>query len=508
MDNSATNPSDDSPAAPSRPAHASNEQVPRVPPSPRTNGSASRSRKRTRSVSSRSSSSTSCDSSSSSSTSSSSSNSVKSKCKKRRPRRHRRHHKKGGGKRNRRRKNELVKLKQKVGELQKQVVGQRENAFSSNNVFEINNCLDCENENDELLDDSVSGILYEQIGNEPHESDLNQGKLQINLDLETKLKEPTVPKASQAFLDMLGSIQHFEKEEWSEVRYAEVQKLYNQTPGFIDLEANEEIRPYDQLRHLAHTDKAYAALTLCVLKQREALKVALQSLLLWSREQGNSSGTDSLLDRLNELFCKGEYSKVSTDLLQLVCGHRAEAIQMRRDGIIKSVRDPLTKFALRRVPPSNRNLFSAAPFTTVLEKAGGVKKAFTLNKPLNNVSASQAGTNKATCHPSQGSTNFHRPSQGTNCRCCAALPHQVQKPQPSQGPFYSHPSQGSGNYSVDRRPGHSSRGSFRPRGGGKQNNKYQGQYKDNRKRPGGPSNSNLANKKKKVLTQDRSGQGA
>lgn len=43
---------------------------------------------------------------------------------------------------------------------------------------------------------------------------------------------------------MLQNVQYFDKSEWCEIRYAEVEKLYNQTPCFIDLEANEEFRGF------------------------------------------------------------------------------------------------------------------------------------------------------------------------------------------------------------------------------------------------------------------------
>ncbi|KOB72617.1 Xylose isomerase [Operophtera brumata] len=51
--------------------------------------------------------------------------------------------------------------------------------------------------------------------------------------------------------------------EWCEVRFAETQKSYNHATGFVELEVNEEVKAYDSLRHLAYSDKAFAALTFC-----------------------------------------------------------------------------------------------------------------------------------------------------------------------------------------------------------------------------------------------------
>ncbi|KOB64587.1 Uncharacterized protein OBRU01_23992, partial [Operophtera brumata] len=209
--------------------------------------------------------------------------------------------------------------------------------------------------------------------------------------------------SSRSNLNHLNSeeIQHFESNEWCEVRFAETQKSYNHATGFVELEVNEEVKAYDSLRHLAYSDKAFAALTFCVLKQREALQTALQSLLDWGR--GTDINYEGLSEKINDQFLNGEYYKVSSELLQLVCGHRADVIQMRRDGITNFLRDPLTKVAVRKIPPSCNHLFKAEALTSLLEKAGGVRKAFLpLNKQGLNTPASQAGPSKLAHHPSQG----------------------------------------------------------------------------------------------------------
>ena len=47
----------------------------------------------------------------------------------------------------------------------------------------------------------------------------------LTLSFETKVKEPSIPKASTTFLNMLIDHQHLDKDDWSDVRYADVQKL-------------------------------------------------------------------------------------------------------------------------------------------------------------------------------------------------------------------------------------------------------------------------------------------
>lgn len=441
----------------------------------------SSSRKRARSV--RSSSSSSSLSSSSDSTDSASSSDRKKK--------RGRHHKRRGGKHSRKSRKDnrqMHKLFREVSALRNQI------ALSSSvpcGGAEPTSVVD----NDLLIDDSVSGILYND-GSDACASEPTQVQLPFNFDIETKLKEPAVPKAPDNLLKALQDIQYFNKSEWSEVRYSEVQKSYCHTPGFIDLEANEEIRAYDQLRHLAYADKAYAALTFCALKQRQALSSTLTELLSWAHAEQDLN-FNSLQDKITEVFSKGDFHKASSDMLQLICGHRAEVLQMRRDGITNHVRDPLIKATLRKIPPSDRHLFESEAFTASLEKMGGVKKTFVpLTKPTSG-SASQAGPSKVARHPPQGSAHYHGPSQGTSHGCCASVPHPHYQCRPSSQDCYHERPQRQNNQS-DRRtaPASNNRGSFRSRGG-RQNYKPQNQGKGNRKRPGVSSDYNSGNKNRK-----------
>ncbi|CAH2086962.1 unnamed protein product [Euphydryas editha] len=426
--------------------------------------------KRRRSPSSSSSSSS---SSAQSISSSSSSNSRKHKKSNKR--------KKRGGKRNRQRQRDrrlLNKLTQEVQELRERT-----------NLNFVNS--------EDSVDGNVSGELFNYGSDESiHKKSEAPTKPNFVFEIETKLKEPSVPKTPQNYLSILKDIQHFESSEWCEVRYAETQKSYNHTPGFVELEANDEIKAYDSLRHLAHSDKAFAGLTFCVLKQREVLQTTLRSILKWARD--SEITYEGLSEKINEHFLNGEFYKTSSELLQLICGHRAEVIQMRRDGITNYLRDPLTKVAVKKVPPSYHHLFEAESLTKVLEKAGGVRKAFLpLNRHGSNAPAPQAGPSKPVHRPSQGQVNRKVSSHG----CCVSgrISHTNQ---PSQGCFHSHPSQGQryNNYNDNRHTfSNSYRGSFRQRGGRQEskpqeNNK--GQYK-NPKRPSTSSENNSRGRKRK-----------
>ncbi|CAH0713788.1 unnamed protein product, partial [Brenthis ino] len=271
------------------------------------------------------------------------------------------------------------------------------------------------NNNDKTWQDSVSIYpdqeeLCEQLDFE-HDRDDNS----FSFEIETKLKEPSVPKTPDSYLKMLSDVQRFGSTSWSDVRYAETQKLYNHTPGFTDLETNDEVKMFDNLRHLAYADKAYAAITYCILKQKISLQEVIRNLISWAKNT-NSINVDNLGDKVDELFLKGDLFKISSDLLQLVCGHRAESIEMRRETITSQVRDPLVRTSLNKIPPSTTHLFDSEAFSLAIEKSGGVRKVFW---PPKNSVPSQARVTQMNHRPSRGQ-NIRKsivPSRGAQCNC-------------------------------------------------------------------------------------------
>lgn len=422
-----------------------------------------------------------------SSDSSSSSSSSSSDSSPRRSTPRHRNKKRGGKRRHRHDSRKFRKLTRQVDDLRKQLI------FCNNNSVP---CAAAVHFNENLVDGNVSGELYEDPIINSVEVPAPVAQSDFTFEIETKLKEPSIPKTPQEFLQTLKDLQHLDSSDWCEVRYAETQKLYNSTPGFIDLEMNEEIRAYDSLRHLAHADRAFAALSFCILKQREALQTSVRSFLQWAR--GSDLSYEGINEKVNELFLKGDFFKVSSDLLQLTCGHRAEVIQMRRDGITNHVRDPLVKAVLRKIPPSCQHVFNAESLATALEKAGGVRKAFLpLQKPGSSASVSQTGQSKPARRPSQGQALRNVPSQGTAHGCCAPTHISHAYNQPSQGYCNARPSQGHGTNHDDNRPSFSggSRGSFRGRGS--RQGYRQHDSKNSRKRAVSPSENYNRNKKRK-----------
>lgn len=146
-------------------------------------------------------------------------------------------------------------------------------------------------------------------------------------------------------------------------------------PGFTNLEPNDEIKRYDNTKFTAHMEKAFAGVTYALLKQKNVLEHEIRGLLT-SMQQPEQLNSVYIAEKLNEIFTKGEYQKVTSDIFQLVCGHRAELVQYRRESIINFVKDPYHKQLLRKIPPSCSHIFDTDKFSSLLEKAGGVKGVF------------------------------------------------------------------------------------------------------------------------------------
>lgn len=315
---------------------------------------------------------------------------------------------------------------------------------------------------------NISRNLYDSSDQVSNVEILNDN--QITLNMVTKLKEPSMPKSSEAHLKLLCDLQHLDSSTWDEIRYSETQKLYNHYPGFSYLELNEEVGMFQSPRHLIHADKAFAALSLCIIKQRDALNSLLKEFTQWAKDI--NPDFNSLNLKLSELISNGEYQKVSTDMLQIVCGHRAEILQMRRDSVIKQAKDPLLKATLRKIPPTCTNLFNADKFSLAVEKAGGVRKCFWPLKKTQ-TPTSQAGINKPSVS-SQEHVTCNKPSQGMfmNLQSCC------QSNRPSQGGLNSRYHGHNTNHSAAP----NERDSFRAQGNSRSNPKYRNQSKPGQKR--------------------------
>jgi hypothetical protein len=401
--------------------------------------------------------------SSDSSSSDSSSSGSKHKC------RHR--SKKRGGRK--KASHQLHKLTQQVNELRALV--NPDNIRNHDDDFDTHS----------IVSDNVSRDLYDEKEPKPGPSK------PFILGLGTKLKEPAIPEATEDQVKLLCDVQRFDNKGWNDIRYADTQKTYTRTPGYTDLEVNEEVKQYDTYPHLVHSDKAYGALTFCIIKQQEALHAAVAEILDFTRSGGEFS-YETFCDKVNSVLLGGDLFKVSEDLLQLVCGHRAEVLNMRRNGIMKHIKDPLIKAAIRKIPPTSASLFSAEAFSNKIENHGGVRKCFW---PLRKTTVSQTDENKAAAAaPSQGTAHHKVPSQGyyNHAQAVGSTPScfnhayqgnvPVQQAPPPRGNYnYNYPSQG---YNSKAGPSRSFRG--------RQHKQYQPrpQHRNAHKRPASPTGYN------------------
>ncbi|KAH9636092.1 hypothetical protein HF086_008392 [Spodoptera exigua] len=164
-----------------------------------------------------------------------------------------RRNKKRGGKRKRLSERKFRKLTKEVRNLHRRIASQDSSQRVSTNLdYDAISLMSNINENS-----------YEQMLDVEPSSFSASGDQEFTLSLETKLKEPSMPKAPENYIKLLCDYQHLGKSDWNEIRYSETQKLYNYSPGYTDIEMNEEVKAFESPRHLVHADKAFAALTMC-----------------------------------------------------------------------------------------------------------------------------------------------------------------------------------------------------------------------------------------------------
>lgn len=293
----------------------------------------------------------------------------------------------------------------------------------------------CPSDCDDDVSLNVSGELFPGGEGNSEDKRTTLVDLSINLPFNTTVKEPVIPKSSQTHIDFLNSIQHFGSSDWADIRYSEVQKGYCSTPGFVDSECNDELKPYDKITSLSITEKGFAAITQALIKQKESMQSGLESLLAWV-SSCNDLTVSALKTKLNEIFIEGSYNKISVDLLQMVCGHRADLIQQRRDNILKYVKDKYIRGAIRKIPPTCDLLFDKVMLSSELEKTGGVSKTFW---PLRNATSFKSNWPAAQAGPSHAKP----PTQGVREYPAKSSFGRYMTSQPAQGaPLYPYPAQG------------------------------------------------------------------
>ncbi|KAJ2939283.1 hypothetical protein O0L34_g13379 [Tuta absoluta] len=219
-----------------------------------------------------------------------------------------------------------------------------------------------------------------------------------------------IKKADEARIKYLAKLQHFGSSEWSEVRYIDIQKKYIASPAFTNLELNDELLPFERKPYsLRLLDRTFGALTNMLLDQREALQSSIKTLLTWSADSNTKLTSAAVNAKVQEIFSSNsKFREVSKDILQVVCGRRAEVIEQRRNEVLSSVKDKFNRTILKRVPPTSKHLFEPKDFSEAVTKLGGGSKVF--QRPYLPAEGRQAAPKRS----NDPAVSFRKPGPVTN----------------------------------------------------------------------------------------------
>lgn len=201
---------------------------------------------------------------------------------------------------------------------------------------------------------------------------------ELNTDFDEKR---VVPPAKRERLMKLMNLQHFDSQAWKGLRYKSTLQSYIATPGFAQLKVNEEFCHLNKTKDfLASAEGVLAGLTNAELEQQELLKQGLQELLNWAAVNPKELNPNSLFEKITSILGPGSpLHKCSENIMQIICGRRGEAIEIRRERIIKELNNPNLKAILRGIPPNSEYLFGPMALQPVISSLGGTQSW--LNKP-------------------------------------------------------------------------------------------------------------------------------
>ncbi|XP_049870955.1 uncharacterized protein LOC126370212 isoform X2 [Pectinophora gossypiella] len=214
-------------------------------------------------------------------------------------------------------------------------------------------------------------------------------------------KEPKIARADPDLLKQGIECQRFCQESWRNIRYADTQKMFQASPAFSCLKTNNILASatpsYKSVNILEKFDLTLGAVTNGLLQQRKCFQELLDKL---PRETRHQVGKYFLAADSN-------FRKVSDNLLQYVCGRRAEVIQQRRESYRPT--NKVLKQILHDIPPSETHLFMDKTLTEVIKEQGGIYKFFPARKKFS------SPTNKSG-HDWSGKRENPKPSSNPNAK--------------------------------------------------------------------------------------------
>lgn len=166
----------------------------------------------------------------------------------------------------------------------------------------------------------------------------------------TKQQDPQIPAPTPHIATQGTECQRLGDITFSQIRYAEVQKKLHASPVFNSLKINPILATYGSSSnqdHLARMDYTLGTVSHGLLLQREALTNTLKDL---------ANKYPAMKQDLKDILSTDTTLKsISDDLLQYVCGRRAEVIEQRRNGFLP--KDEYQAALLGAIPPSTTHLF-------------------------------------------------------------------------------------------------------------------------------------------------------
>lgn len=182
-----------------------------------------------------------------------------------------------------------------------------------------------------------------------------------------------VKPANESRLKHLIDLQHFNSPAWRHVRYSKALSDMIAQPGFCNLKVNDELCCLNKGKdYLAPTEQVVAALTNALLYQKELLQTGLQEIVDWAHNNPTDLNTNNIFNKITETFGKSSLShKLSEQTLQIVCGKRADCIEIRRQRLINEIPNKNIQAALSNIPPSEEFLFDRTKLTSLITSLGG-----------------------------------------------------------------------------------------------------------------------------------------
>lgn len=200
-------------------------------------------------------------------------------------------------------------------------------------------------------------------------------KLELD-SVNTSVKDPKVPRADPNRLKQLERLQKFGDPYWKDIRYTEALKVHCATPGFVELDVNDELRQFVKGKdYIASTERSLAAICNALLAQREYFHEHLQQFVDWAASPETVLTASSVFDKITELFnASSKYHKTDEETMQLVCGKRAECIENRRERILAELPNKTLREGLRKIPPSSEAMFDKSQLQEYIKSTGGIDK--------------------------------------------------------------------------------------------------------------------------------------